>query len=53
MLERLYGDYMKLPAEEERKCKEHVAILDLEHSWREHLEEQRGMKFETYTRSIR
>lgn len=53
LLERLYGDYMKLPAEEERKCKEHVVILDLEHSWREHLDEQRSMKFETYTRSIR
>lgn len=53
LLTRLYGDYMTLPKPEERKSKEHVAILDLEHPYTAHLEEQRTMKIDTYTRSIR
>ena len=53
LLTRLYGDYHRLPAPEERKCKEHAAILDLEHSYVEHLEEQKNMMFEVHTRSIR
>ena len=49
----LYGNYMELPNEQERRCKEHVAILDLERPYTEYLEEQRWMKFEVLTRSIR
>ena len=33
LLTRLYGDYRTLPAPEERKCKEHVAIFDLDSSY--------------------
>ena len=53
LLSRLYGDYQKLPPMEERKCKEHVAILDLENSYTEHLGEQQAMHIAEYTRSIR
>ena len=53
LLTKLYGDYMTLPAPEERKCKEHVAILDLERPYTEHLSEQEAIVFDSYTRSIR
>lgn len=53
LLTRLYGDYHQLPVPEDRKCKEHAAILDLEHSYEAYLETQKEMTFETYTRSIR
>ena len=53
LLTRLYGDYHQLPAPGDRKCKEHAAILDLEHSYEAYLETQKEMTFETYTRSIR
>ena len=53
LLSKLYGDYHTLPSPEERVCKEHAAILDLQHPYTEHLEEQRSMKIATYTRSIR
>ena len=53
LLTVLYGDYMTLPPPEERKCKQHAILVDLTKSW-EHYEGYRdGMKFETYTRSIR
>ena len=52
-LTQLYGDWRTPPPLEERKCKEHVAILDLEHSYEVHLEEQRNMLIEDFTRSIR
>lgn len=53
LLSKLYGDYMTLPEPEARKCKEHVAILDLYHPYTEYLAEQAAMHFDTYTRSIR
>ncbi len=53
LLTRLYGDYNKLPTQEERKCKEHAAILDLERPYTEYLEEQKKMKFYAFTKSIR
>lgn len=53
LLTRLYGDYHRLPPENERECKVHAAILDLHHSYETHLSEQRTMKIDTYTRSIR
>lgn len=52
-LTQLYGDWRTPPSLAERKCKEHVAILDLDHPYTEHLEEQRTMQIENYTRSIR
>ena len=53
LLTKLYGDYMQLPAPEDRKCKEHAAILDLEHPYTDYLEQQQSMKLDTYSRSIR
>ena len=53
LLTELYGDYLRIPPPEERKCKEHAAILDTERSYREYLGEQRKMKIDVYTRSIR
>mgnify|MGYP004676199613 FL=1 len=53
LLTQLYGNWHELPAPEERKLKEHVAILDLEHSYTEHLDEQKRMSISQYTRSIR
>lgn len=53
LLTKLYGDYHALPNPEDRKCKEHVAILDLEHSYEAHLSELHNMQFDVLTRSIR
>ena len=53
LLKCLYGNYLQIPSPEERKCKEHAAILDLEHSYTEYLEEQANMVIKTHTRSIR
>ncbi len=53
LLKILYGDYMKLPSEEERKCKEHAILVDLKHSYKHYKDYRDGMRFETQTRSIR
>jgi lipopolysaccharide cholinephosphotransferase len=53
LLTVLYGDYRTLPPPEERKCKQHAILVDLNNSW-EHYEGYRdGMTFDTYSRSIR
>ena len=53
LLTKLYGDYERIPPPEERRCKEHAAILDTECSYKEYLDEQQKMKIDVYTRSIR
>jgi phosphorylcholine metabolism protein LicD len=53
LLHVLYGDYMKLPPEEDRKCKVHTILVDLNHSYEKYKYYRDGMVFETYTRSIR
>lgn len=53
LLTAIYGDYMTPPSEEERKCKEHFAILDFENSYECHLEEQKNMTVNNFSRSIR
>ena len=53
LLKILYGDYMTLPKEEDRKCKQHAVLVDLKRSF-EHYEGYREhMNFDVYTRSIR
>lgn len=47
------GDYRRLPPPEARKCKQHAAILDLEHSYQRYLAKQGSMDIAVYTRSIR
>ena len=53
LLTKLYGDWRTPHTPAERKSKEHVAILDLEKSYTEHLDEQRSMRVDQYTKSIR
>lgn len=53
MLTCLYGDYMTPLPEEQRECKVHAEIVDLEHSYEEYIGIQNTMKFKEYTRSIR
>lgn len=53
MLRVMYGDYMVMPTLEQRGCKRHAAIVDINKPYTFHLEEQRNMKIEKYTESIR
>ena len=53
MLRVMYGDYMFMPTLEQRVCKRHAAIVDINKPYTFHLEEQRNMKIEKYTESIR
>ena len=53
LLTKLYGDYHRIPSPEERKIKEHPAILDLNRPWQDYLEQQKTMEFGGYSRSIR
>lgn len=53
MLRVMYGDYMVMPTLEQRVCKRHAAIVDINKPYTFHLEEQRKMKIEKYTESIR
>ena len=53
LLTKLYGDWHQIPPEDERKRKEHVAILDLEHDYTNYLDDQEKMHIAQYTRSIR
>ena len=53
MLTQIYGDYMVLPAEEEKRCKVHGVIVDPDNSYERYLDEQKQMKVTEYARSIR
>lgn len=53
LLSTLYGDYMKIPPEEDRKCKAHAILVDTEHPYTDYENYRDGMEFEVYTRSIR
>lgn len=53
VLEVLYGDWQELPAEEDRKCKEHAILVDLTRSYEHYKTYRNGMKFTVHTRSIR
>ena len=52
LLTTLYGDYMKLPSEEERKIKEHAVLIDLEKNYTEYEHYRDDMVFEVFTRNI-
>ena len=53
VLKVLYGDYMNIPSEQDRRCKEHAILVDLNRSYEEYEHYRDGMKFEVHTRSIR
>lgn len=53
LLTQLYGNWHELPPPEERKCKEHVAILDLEKAYIYYLAQQESMEISVCSRSIR
>ncbi len=53
LLSRIYGDYMTFPSIEEIEEKIHGVIVDTERSYEHYIEEQKKMKFDRFTRSIR
>lgn len=53
LLRQLYGDYMRIPEPEERLCKRHAILVDLEHSYEMYENYREGMSFDIHTRSIR
>lgn len=53
LLSVLYGDYMRIPPEAERKCKKHAILVDLTRSYEHYKTYRDGMKFDVFTRSIR
>ena len=53
ILKKIYGDYMKLPPEDERKPIEHAILVDLHHSYEEYENFRDDMEFDVYTKSIR
>ena len=52
LLTKLYGDYMKIPNEEERKIKEHAILIDTEKNYTEYENYRDGMKWDIHTRNI-
>ncbi len=53
LLTQLYHDWHTLPSEEDRVCKQHAILVDMEHSYETYLHYRDGMQFDGYTRSIR
>ena len=51
LLTVLYGDYMKLPSEEERKVKEHAILIDTERNYTEYENYRDGMTWDVLTRN--
>lgn len=52
MLKSMYGDYMRIPSEEERKIKEHAILIDTEHNYTEYEHYRDGMTWDIHTRNI-
>lgn len=53
LLTILYGDYMTIPSEEDRKCKVHTVLVDLKKSYDTYEGYRDGMEFDVQIRSIR
>ncbi|MBO5136577.1 MAG: LicD family protein [Clostridia bacterium] len=52
LLTKLYGDYMQIPSEEDRKIKEHAILIDTERNYTEYENYRNGMVWDVYTRNI-
>lgn len=52
LLTCMYGDYMQIPSEEDRKCKVHAILVDTERNYTEFEHYRDGMTFDVYTRNI-
>ena len=53
LLKIMYGDYMRIPSAEERKCKKHAILVDLKNSYEQYAQYRDGIQIEHTTRSIR
>ena len=53
LLRIVYGDYLRIPPPEERECKQHAILIDLERSYEEYQHYYDGITFNVHTRSIR
>ena len=53
LLRILYGDYMRIPSPEERRCKQHAILVDLTKSYEHYAHYRDDMIFDVHTRSIR
>lgn len=53
LLTCLYGEWRKIPPQEERACKVHGVIVDLDRPYTDYLEQQQNMEIKAYSRSIR
>jgi len=53
LLTKLYGDYMTIPPEEDRKCKIHAILVDTGHPYTEYEHYRDDITFDVHTRSIR
>lgn len=53
LLTGIYGDYMTLPPVEERVCKEHAVLVDLNNPYELYREYHKKMEFDVLTESIR
>lgn len=52
LLTTMYGDYMTLPSEEDRKVKEHAILIDTERNYTEYEHYRDGMKWDVHSRNI-
>lgn len=53
LLRILYDDYMVLPTQDQRACKQHAILVDLHKSYEAYEGYRDNMQFDVYTRSIR
>ena len=53
LLTAMYGAYMVMPPEEERGCKVHAELVDVERSYTEYRDWYRTARFKEFSRSIR
>ena len=52
LLTTMYGDYMRIPSEEEREIKVHAVLIDTERNYTEYEHYRDDMTFDVYTRNI-